>query len=66
MTQRELTACMTADARVKFVTGQNISYAGPVNENLSVPRAAVIAAILELQTSRSMAKWSLQGWLKGE
>ena len=66
MTQRGFTACMTADARVGFVTGQNISYAGPLNEDLDVPRATVIAAILVLQTSRSMAKWSLRGWLKGE
>ena len=57
---------MTADARVGFVMGQNISYAGPLNEDLDVPRATVIAAILVLQTSRSMAKWSLRGWLKGE
>jgi hypothetical protein len=52
--------CRVVSGKVGFMRGANISYAGPVNENLHSSRATVIAALLALQTSRS--KWSLMGW----
>jgi len=64
MIERGFIACRTASAKVGFMREANISYAGPVNENLGLPRAVVSAAILALQTNRS--KWPLMGWLKEE
>jgi hypothetical protein len=49
------------------VDGQEIKYVGPAHEGKNPPRFLAIAAILAMEATdtRSLARWSLRGWLKG-
>jgi hypothetical protein len=60
MIERGFIRCSTADGKIGFMMGADISYGGPVNEPVTWPRVVVVTAILGL----SRRKWSLRGWLK--
>jgi hypothetical protein len=69
MQENGFAVTITRESEVTFtnVDGQEIKYVGPAHDGKNPPRFLAIAAILAMEATdtRSLARWSLRGWLKG-